>query len=121
MADRGRDKKLLVFVATDGVPTDEYGDEVIDELKHCMEKKRRADTTHVSFLLCTDELGCVEYMAEWDKQMTNVDVTDDFNTERNTIRQHQGNPKFPFSHGDYIVKALVGAIDPEMDNLNEKQ
>ena len=119
LADRGRDKKLLVFIATDGAPTDGNGNEVIDELKHCMEKKRRADTTHVSFLLCTDEPACVKYMAEWDREMINVDVSDDFNTERNTIRKNPKNKDLPFSHGDYIVKALVGAIDRDIDRLNE--
>ena len=119
LADQGRDKKLLVFVATDGAPTDGNGNEVIDELERCMKETRRADTTHVSFLLCTDEPACVRYMAKWDREMKNVDVTDDFNTERNTIRKNPKNKDLAFSHGDYIVKALVGAIDPEMDDLNE--
>ena len=119
LAQRGRDKKLLVFVATDGIPTDNDGNEDLDAFKNVMEKTRRIDTTYVSFLLCTDEPSCMEYMTHWDKQMQNIDVTDDFHTERARIRQCQRNDAYPFSIGDYIVKALVGAIVPEIDNLNE--
>ena len=50
--------------------------------------------------------------------MKNVDVTDDFNTERNEVRKYHG-ANYPFSIGDYVVKAVVGAIDPKMDTLNE--
>lgn len=119
LADRGRDKRLLVLVATDGVPTDENGNEVIEEFEHAMRQTRRVETTYVSFLLCTDEASCVDYMREWDKRMKNIDVTDDYHTEKKRIRECQNNPNFPFSYGDYVVKALIGAIDPEIDALNE--
>ena len=119
LADRGRDKKLLAFVATDGMPTDNNGNEVIKDFEQCMQKTRRIETTHVSFLLCTDEEDVVNYMREWDERMNNVDVTDDFHTERDRIRKYQKDSNYPFSRGDYIIKALVGAVDPEIDALNE--
>ncbi len=119
LADRGRDKKLLVFVATDGVPTDEDGNENIDELERTMQEKRQAETTYVSFLLCTDDPTCVDYLTEWDRTMENVDVTDDFHTERDKILRHSKKDDYHFSRGDYVVKALVGAIDPEIDGLDE--
>ena len=53
-----------------------------------------------------------------DVSMTSFDVTDDFYTERCQIRDHRGS-NFPFSFGDYVVKALVGAIDPEIDAIDE--
>lgn len=118
LARRGRDKKLLVLVATDGEPTDDDGNPDIPELERTMREVRRIDTTYVSFLLCTDEPACVEYLSEWDRTMENVDITDDFYTERKIIRQYRGTD-YHFSYGDYIVKALVGAIDSEIDALNE--
>ncbi|CAF1271359.1 unnamed protein product [Adineta ricciae] len=114
------DKKVLVFVATDGAPTNDDGEPNVDELKHLMNIERRIDTTFVSFLICTDDPICVGYLRDWDKMMTNVDVTDDYNTERENIEKLQeGN--FTFTKGDYIVKALVGAIDKQIDDLNEKR
>ena len=46
---RGHDKKLLVFVATDGAPTDENGEENIPDLEHLIRHVRREETTFVSF------------------------------------------------------------------------
>ena len=113
-----RDKKALIFIATDGAPTDDNGRVNVDELEYWMVHERRPETTHVMFLVCTDDPACVEYLSEWDRKMTNVDVTSNFRAEREKIRRYRG-ANYPFSNGDYIVKALVGAIDHEMDSLNE--
>lgn len=43
--------------------------------------------------------------------MPNLDVVDDYRSERTEIQRTRGN-NFPFSFGDYIVKALLGSIDP---------
>jgi len=115
---RDNDKKVLVFIATDGAPTDDKGIININELEYLMNKERNCKTTHVMFLLCTDNRSSVDYLNEWDKYMINVDVTDDYKTEKDKIRSFRGQ-NYPFSIGDYIVKALIGAIDPEMDSLNE--
>ncbi|CAF3893340.1 unnamed protein product [Adineta steineri] len=116
---RGYDKKALVFVATDGASTDDEGNVNVDELKHLMNVERQVNTTFVKFLICTDDRNCVDYLYDWDKTMKNVDVTDDFHTERKRVHQWQGT-NFQFSKGEYIVKALIGAIDQKMDDLDEK-
>ena len=115
---RGYDKKALIFIATDGAPTDEKGNINVKELEHLMNYERNIETTYVMFLICTDDPTCVEYLYRWDTTMTHVDVTDEFRKERDKIRQCQGRD-YPFSKGDYLVKALIGAIDPFIDNLNE--
>lgn len=117
-SSRGHEKKLLVFVATDGAPTDEYGNEDIASVEHTMRRERRQETTFVSFLICTDDRENVAYLSEWDQTMINVDVTEDFARERERVRHYRG-PTFPFSMGDYVVKALVGAIDPQINLINE--
>ncbi|CAF1363631.1 unnamed protein product [Adineta ricciae] len=117
-AQRGKDKKVLVFVATDGTPTDAKGNVNIDKLEEVMIQVRIAETTHVMFLVCTDDPACVEYLVECDERMTNVDVTDDFFTERERVWRKNG-PAYPFSKGDYIAKALLGAIDPEVDAIDD--
>ncbi|CAF1492704.1 unnamed protein product [Adineta ricciae] len=118
LAKLGRDKKLLVFVCTDGVPTDADGNENIPELQHVMEKVRNVSTTYVSFLICTDETETVDYLDEWDREMENIDVTSNYETERQKVRKYRGS-RYRFTFGDYVVKALVGAVDPEIDALNE--
>ena len=115
---RGHDKKLLVFIATDGAPTDEDGNETIDQLERLMIEKREQETTFVQFLICTDEPQHVDYLTGWDRTMKHVDVTRDFKKEKDLIQQYRRNAH-PFTMGDYVVKALVGAIVPEIDVLNE--
>ncbi|CAF4714343.1 unnamed protein product, partial [Rotaria sp. Silwood1] len=117
-AQKNSSKKLLIFIATDGYPTDDEGTSNFEEFENVMRNERQSETTHVSFLICTDEPESVDYLAHFDRTMKNVDVTDDFKTEKATICRHQG-ANFKFSKGDYIVKALVGAIDQEIDELNE--
>ena len=121
MALPEKEKKLLVLVATDGKPTDEDGEEEVDKLEQLLKETRNSNTTYVSFLLCTDEQECVDYMAQWDRDMVHVDVTDDYDTETEKIRRCQQDPNFPFTYDDYIVKALVGSIIPCMDRLNERK
>lgn len=121
-ARAGKDKKLLVFIATDGKPTDENDEEsndAVNELEHLLRDTRNINTTYVSFLLCTDEKECVGYLARWDRTMEHVDVTDDYDMEREKIRECQEDPNYPFTYDDYIVKALVGSIVPHIDRLNE--
>ncbi|CAF3650288.1 unnamed protein product [Rotaria sordida] len=118
LARRGRDKKLLVFVATDGLSTDEEGNDNVPELERLMQEERQANTTYVSFLLCTDDPDCVRCLKRWDGTMVNVDVTDDFETQKKQVHECSG-ADYPFSHGDYIVKALVGAIVRAVDIIDE--
>jgi hypothetical protein len=115
---RGHDKKLLVFIATDGAPTDGDGKETIDQLEQLMREKRQEETTFVQFLICTDEPYHMDYLTGWDRTMKNVDVTRDFKREKQQIQQCRGTAH-PFTMGDYVVKALVGPIVPEVDVLNE--
>lgn len=112
-------KKLLVFVATDGRPTDKNGDSNVAELENLMNKIRQTETTYVSFLLCTDDRYCIDYLKEWDTKMVNVAVTDDFHTERDKIRRRCNQYDSDFTLGDYLVKLLVGAIVPEIHRFNE--
>jgi hypothetical protein len=112
------DKRLLVFVATDGAPTDNNGNVDVRGLENLMRNERQANTTYVTFLACTDEDESVAYLSQWDRTMMNVDVVDDYKSEREEVRRAKG-PNFPFSFGDYVVKTLLGAVDPQMDALDE--
>ena len=60
----------------------------------------------------------MEYLNNWDQTIPRLDVIDDFRNEKLEILGAQGS-NFKFSFGDYIVKSLIGSIDPEMDNMDE--
>ena len=106
--------KVLIFIATDGKPTDDYGDDDLENFQNIMDIERDASNTHVMFLICTDDEEVVEYLRSWDNRMKNVDVTDDYKTQKALVRKKRGQNR-PFTHADYVVKILVGAIDAEID------
>ena len=46
-------------------------------------------------------------------------MCDDYASEKKEILAARG-ANFHFSQGDYCVKLLLGAIDPQMDKLDER-
>ncbi len=82
--------------------------------------QRRTARTYTTIVACTDDDACVEYLNKWDRELTNLDVVDDFRSERKEVRDAKG-ASFPFSFGDYVVKSLIGSIDPELDDMDEKK
>ncbi|CAF4244470.1 unnamed protein product, partial [Rotaria sp. Silwood2] len=118
--ERDNDKRILVLVATDGEPSNSEGDSDVATLKYVMQQERESDRIHVTFLACTDNESNVIYLDEWDNIMTNVNVTDDYRTERDFVHRNHGS-HYPFSFGDYIAKALLNAIDPKIDVFKDPE
>lgn len=58
------------------------------------DEESRFDHIHID-----DEDNCMSYLNEWDEQIPNLDVVDDYKTERKQILKCQGE-SFPFSFGD---------------------
>ncbi|KAI8616349.1 hypothetical protein BC830DRAFT_1118338 [Chytriomyces sp. MP71] len=112
-------KKLLILIATDGEPTTDDGMDDKQGLKQVLihERGARGDVL-VTFLACTDDNSEIEYLTLWDKKIPDVDVTDDYLSEKRQIQRVQG-PRFPFSRGDWVCKMFLGGIDREIDSLDE--
>ncbi|CAF4881146.1 unnamed protein product [Rotaria sp. Silwood1] len=103
------DKRLLVLVPTDGTSTNRNENVDIQSLENLMRNERQASTTYVTFLACTDNESNVSYLSKWNRTMTNVEFIADYITEREGVRRTQ-EYKYPFSFGDYVVKALFSAV-----------
>ena len=112
-------QKLLIIVATDGGSNDGRGTDSKKRLYDWLVKTRNLNRTYVEFLICTDEDSVIDYLNSWDKKIPKFDVTDDYHTEKAQTLKARGET-FPFSRGDYIVKCLLGSIDPKIDGLDEK-
>lgn len=110
---RNKENKFLIIIATDGEP-----DEGIEKFKDAL--KTRPSNTFVSILACTDDERAVDYLNYIDTIIPGLDVVDDYQSELREIRKVQGKD-FRFSFGDYVVKVLLGSIDPELDALDEKR
>jgi hypothetical protein len=46
-----------------------------------------------------DDDDCIGYLNDWDKNIPNLDVVDDYRNEKKEIQARQGK-QFPFSFGD---------------------
>ncbi|CAF0967654.1 unnamed protein product [Rotaria sp. Silwood1] len=115
------ERKLLILIATDGIPTDDRERTDIHTLEHVLKNERTpTNQIPVTIIACTDDQECIGYLNNWDKKIPNLDVVDDYRTERNEVQAYRGK-HFPFSFGDYIVKILMGSIDSWFDNWDEKQ
>lgn len=110
------EKKLLVVIVSDGEPTDDYGEPTVGGFKQVLQN--RSPRVFTSIVACTDDDESMRYLNRWDREISKLDVVDDYRSERNEIKKAKGN-SFPFSFGDYVVKSLIGSIDSELDNLDE--
>lgn len=93
------------------------GNSAIDEFKKALQK--RSPRVFTTIIACTDDDASVSYLNEWDRMIRNLDVIDDFRSEREEIKREKGSHA-RFSFGDYVVKSLIGSIDPTMDRMDEK-
>jgi hypothetical protein len=108
-------KKLLIIIVTDGEPTDTNGKVNIKQFKDCLLK--RPANVYTTIAACTDDDESIEYLNNWDKQIPRLDISDDFRSERAQIKKLKGQD-YSFTFGDYIVKSLIGSIDPDLDVLD---
>ncbi|CAF1280549.1 unnamed protein product [Adineta ricciae] len=114
-----QERKLLILIATDGVPTNEHGQQDIKSFEYALRYDRKpVQRVPVTIIACTDDNDCIGYLNDWDKKIPNLDVADDYRSEKKEILKAQGKD-FPFSFGDYVVKVLMGGIDEWFDTLDE--
>ncbi|CAF3539421.1 unnamed protein product [Rotaria sp. Silwood1] len=115
------ERNLLILIATDGVPTNDDGYQDILTFKKVLQDERKPiNRIPVTIIACTDDDQSMDYLDDWDKEIPNLDVVDDYRNEKKQILKCQGND-FPFSFGDYIVKILMGGIDKWFDDLDERK
>jgi hypothetical protein len=122
------EKKLLIILATDGEPTNDVGK--LEDNNGVKEKQKLynllkfqrnpPNKIHTTILACTDDDSTMEYLDEWDKTLHNFDLVDDFWSEKKRIKEAQESQgkSHSFSHGDYIVKILLGSIDRTLGSMD---
>jgi hypothetical protein len=81
-----QERKLLIIIATDGQPTDDYGTTDVEALERVLKYERKpADRILVTFCACTDDDQAVGYLNKWDQKIPYLDVCDDYRSEREEI------------------------------------
>jgi hypothetical protein len=112
-------KKRIVVIVTDGEPTTANG--MAPEIDRLERMLRGRDTTmdFVTIVACTGSKRVISFLNEWDGAIPSLDVVDDFLSERGKVLDAQGD-KFQFRYADYVVKLMLGSVDPYFDNLDVK-
>jgi len=112
-------KPRLILIITDGEPNNDSGYNDCDNFYRLL-KNRNAKNNRISILACTTSDNQMDWLNKIDKDAQHVDVIDDYLSERDQILAVQGK-SFSYSHGDHIVKMLLGPILQKYDDLDEKK
>ncbi|CAF4812866.1 unnamed protein product, partial [Rotaria sp. Silwood1] len=74
-----QERKLLILIATDGIPTNDSGQQDIKTLEHALRHERNPiNRIPVTIIACTDDNESIGYLNNWDKKIPNLDVADDY-------------------------------------------
>jgi hypothetical protein len=113
--DKPSTKPKLILIATDGEPNDENQNNDCYNFINLL-KMRDSEKNRIGILVCTTQN--LEYLNEIDKEAKHVDIIDDYISEYNQIISIQGKD-FSYTHGDHILKMLLGPILHKYDDLDE--
>jgi len=116
-----REKNLLIFIATDGQPTNARGDpgEEVAKLEKYIEKIMiDYPNLYITFLACSSDEKLLKIMDKWGKKFKRVGVVDQYGVEYKEMMMANSNkPDWLFTIGDYITKAMLVSLDPEIKKL----
>jgi hypothetical protein len=111
------EKPVLLFILTDGEPNG--GCNVFTEaLAKVVRKQSTPRSFKVQIMACTGNDDEIAWLNDVDKQFTEVDVTDDYLSEKQEIQAK--NPGYNFTKGDWIMKAMLGPIDKKFGDLDTR-
>jgi len=108
-------KPKLILIATDGEPNDDSGKNDCDNFLNLL-KMRDSERNRIGILACTTQN--LQYLNRIDKETKHVDIIDDYKSEYYEIISIQGRD-FSYTHGDHILKMLLGPILQKYDELDE--
>lgn len=110
------EKNLLIFIATDGQPTDHHGNHNFPQLANYIgELMNTYPNLYITFMACVSDESLLKNMDQLGEKLTRVGVVDEFNVEfKEMMEKHGSEPGFTFTMGEYITKALLVSIDPEI-------
>jgi len=106
---RGTERVLMVL--TDGCPSDGSFENLRGQLA------RKDQGVYVNFIMCTDDDDVVDKYEDSIDAVPGVDVHDDYQSEREQVRQCGGKLSFD----KYLAKCVLGAKFPKYDNLDDQK
>eukprot|EP00932_Pfiesteria_piscicida_P005483 SRR837773.15393.p1 GENE.SRR837773.15393~~SRR837773.15393.p1 ORF type:complete len:242 (+),score=58.20 SRR837773.15393:93-728(+) len=108
-----REHNVLLFIFTDGEPSD--GKAAFKEALRSVVTDYHAK---VQIMACTSDDEVTDWLNRVDREFTQVDVTDDYYSERAEVLKAGLAPRF--TRGDWCMKALLGPVSKKYDAWDEK-
>eukprot|EP01130_Rhizamoeba_saxonica_P010836 TRINITY_DN4469_c0_g1_i1.p1 TRINITY_DN4469_c0_g1~~TRINITY_DN4469_c0_g1_i1.p1 ORF type:complete len:587 (+),score=145.49 TRINITY_DN4469_c0_g1_i1:11-1771(+) len=105
------EKPLIVIIATDGVPNN------LDSFTRLL-KQRDTENIFINCLACSDNDNDVGYLNDLDVEVPNMDVLDDFCSEKREVMRVQGED-FHYTFGDHVARVVMGSVFSKYDRLDE--
>ena len=101
--------EVILIVMTDGVPSDTN----FAGLRQLVQSKVK--NVYVTFLMCTEEDEIVEQYNTYVDNIPNVDITDDYLSEKKEVEAHGRK----LSYYKWLAKAVLGGKMPKYDAMDE--
>lgn len=122
------EKDLLLYIATDGINTDDRGKETPGAMKEWVKNTFAIDPVlrkhvHINFMLLSDEQKVIDEYNGVDRlkgpngEHLNIDVTSPSHIEKEQFEK--ANPGKTYTEGTEIGKILTGASNKAMDESDE--
>lgn len=107
-----KEKTVLLIIFTDGEPNGGS-----QPFARTVRNVVAGGKVKIQVMACTaddDEIGWLNVL---DKELSEMDVTDDYTTEKAEVLKYGLAPEF--SKGDWVMKAMLGPIVPKFDKWDE--
>jgi len=111
------EKPALMFILTDGEPLGGPAP-FCQLLKKVVNQECTRRKIRFQIMACTGDEKAVSWLDTVDEQFSEVDVTDDYHSEKAQVLK-AGKVK-KFTRGDWLIKAMLGPISKKFDAWDEK-
>lgn len=109
----GEEQNTLLFILTDGEPNGGK-DPFIKMVRDVVSRHR----VRIQIMACTSEEDEIGWLNDLDHQLGEVDVTDDFYSEKAEVMAAGIAPRF--TRGDWCMKAMLGPVSAKFDAWDER-
>lgn len=107
------ERNLLIFIATDGKPTTHFGEDAVDQMDEYLEEiMDQYPNLYITFMACISDESLLKTMDQWARKYPRIGVVDAYYVECKEMKEKHA--QLQFTHGDYITKALLVSIDPDI-------
>jgi len=108
----GSERGVLLFILTDGEPNGGR-----KPFSSALVSLVRSMRLRVQIMACTAEEQEVEWLNELDCELEELDVTDDYHSERQEVLRTGIATRF--TRGDWCMKAMLGPVSRKFDQWDE--